>query len=97
MSFQELIKKPSAFLPIAMSLAALSLVLGHIAMFGIVREADEGAAARIFQLLLVAEMPIILFFAVKWLPRFPKPALLVLALQALAGLTALAPVFYFEL
>ncbi len=97
MSFSKLIRQPSAFIPLAMSLIALALVLGHIAMFGVVREADEGLAAHIFQLLLVAEAPIILFFAIKWLPRFPRPALLVLALQALAGLAALAPVFYFEL
>jgi hypothetical protein len=42
-------------------------------------------------------VPIILFFAVKWLRRFPGPAMLVLALQPLVGLAALAPVFYFEL
>lgn len=38
-------KQPSAWLPIAMSVAALALVLGHIAIFGAVREADEGTAA----------------------------------------------------
>jgi hypothetical protein len=38
--------RPSAFLPIAMSLTALAVVLGHIAMYGVVREADEGAAAQ---------------------------------------------------
>ena len=50
----SLMKKPSAFLPIAMSLAALALVLGHAAMFGIVHEADERTAAHIFQLLMAA-------------------------------------------
>jgi hypothetical protein len=97
MNFLKMIKQPSAFLPVAMSLVALALVLGHILMFGIAREADEGAAAHIFQLLMVAEVPIIAFFAIKWLPRFPRQALQVLALQAAAGLAALAPVFYFNL
>jgi hypothetical protein len=97
MSFSKLIRQPSAYLPMAMSLVALALVLGHIVMFGIVREADEGAAAHIFQLLMVAEVPLIAFFAIKWLPRFPRQALQVLALQAAAGLAALAPVFYFDL
>jgi hypothetical protein len=97
MNFSNMIKQPSAFIPVAMSLAALALVLGHIVMFGIVREPDEGAAAHIFQLLMVAEVPIIAFFAIKWLPRFPRQALQVLALQAAAGLAALAPVFYFNL
>lgn len=92
-----MIRLPSAYLPVAMSLAALALVLGHIVMFGVAREADEGAAAHIFQLLMVAEVPIIAFFAIKWLPRFPRQALQVLVLQAAAGLAALAPVFYFNL
>jgi hypothetical protein len=33
------------------------------------------------------------FFAIKWLPQAPRQALTVLALQAIAGLAALAPVF----
>ena len=92
-----MLRRPSAFLPVAMSFAALAMVLGHIAMFGAVREVDEGAAAHLFQLLMVAEVPIVAFFALKWLPRFPKPALQVLAVQAGAGLAALAPVFYLNL
>ena len=90
-------KQPSAFLPVAMSLAALATVLGHVAIFGVVREADEGTAAHIFQLLIVAQLPIVAFFAIKWLPRTPKQALQVLAVQAGAGLAALAPVFLLNL
>lgn len=97
MTFSKMIRQPSAFLPVVLSLVALAIVVGHILMFGIVREADEGTAAHVFQLLMVAEVPIILFFAIKWLPRFPKPALLILGVQAIVGLAALAPVFYFEL
>jgi hypothetical protein len=96
MKFSAMLKKPSAFIPVAMSLAALATVLIHIILFGIAREADEGSAAHIFQLLLIVQLPIVAFFAIKWLPRFPKLALLVLALQAAAGLAALAPVFYFN-
>jgi hypothetical protein len=92
-----MLKHPSAFLPVAMSCAALALVLAHGVMFGVVREADEGTAAHIFQLLIVAEVPIVGFFAIKWLPRFPRQALEVLALQACAGLAALAPVFILNL
>jgi hypothetical protein len=92
-----LLRKPSAFIPLAMSLAALAIVISHIALFGTARQADEGAAAHIFQLLMVVQLPIVLFFAIRWLPRFPRPALQVLALQAAAGLAALAPVFFFKL
>ena len=41
-SVVALTKKPSAFLPLAMSLTALAVVLGHVAMFGVAHEADEG-------------------------------------------------------
>lgn len=42
------LKHPSAFVPLAMSLAALATVLFHIAVYGVAREADEGPAAHIF-------------------------------------------------
>jgi len=97
MKFSSMLRKPSAFIPVGMSLAALATVLIHIVLFGTAREADEGAAAHIFQLLLIVQLPIVAFFAVRWLPRFPRPALFVLALQAVAGLAALAPVYIFNL
>jgi hypothetical protein len=78
-----------------MSLAALATVLIHIARFGVAREIDEGAAAHLWQILMAGQLPIIALFAIKWLPKNPKPALAVLALQAVAGLAALVPVFYF--
>ena len=87
------VKLPSAVVPLAMSCAALAIVLGHIAVSGVARQADEGAAAHLWQLLMAGQLPVVAFFAVKWLPRSPRPALLVLALQAGAALAALAPVF----
>ena len=80
-----------------MSLAALATVLGHVAMFGAAREADEGAAAHVFQLLMIAQLPVIAFFAIKWVPRTPRGALQILALQAGAALAALTPVFLLNL
>ena len=91
------IRRPTAWLPVAMSLAALAIVIIHIARFGVAREADEGTAAHLWQILMAGQLPIIALFAIKWLPTNPKPALVVLALQAGAGLAALAPVFYFGL
>jgi hypothetical protein len=88
------IRTPSALIPIVMSLAALALVLGHAAKYGVVHEADEGAAAHLFQLLMAGQVPVVAFFALKWLPRRPKQALLVLALQACAGLAAFAAVYW---
>jgi hypothetical protein len=87
-------KQPSAFLPLAMSLAALVMVLGHAAIFGVVHEADEGTPAHIFQLLMAAQIPVVAFFAIKWLPRAPRQTLHVLVLQAGAALAAIAAVFF---
>lgn len=87
-------RQPSAFIPIAMSIAALVTVLYHIAMFGIAREPDEGAAAHFWQLLMAGQVPVVAFYAVKWLPRTPRTALQVLAVQAGAALAALAPVYW---
>jgi hypothetical protein len=97
MTWSTLMKQPSAFLPLAMSLAALAVVLGYLAVNGVVREPDEGTAAHIWQLLMAGQVPIVAFFAIKWLPQAPKQALLVLGLQAAAGLAALAPVFFLGL
>lgn len=97
MNLPTIIKQPSAFLPVGMSFAALATVLVHVTMFGGAREADEGTAAHIWQLLMAIQVPIVLYFAVKWLPRSPRDAACVLALQLVAVLAALAPVFILKL
>jgi hypothetical protein len=97
MSFSAMIRKPSAFLPVAMSITVLAMLCYVFLRFGVVHEADEGTAAHLFQILMAGQLPIIAFFAVKWLPRFPRQALEVLILQACAALAALAPVYYFRL
>jgi len=75
-------KQPSAWLPIAMSLAALAVVVGHIATVGAARELDEGAAAHVWQLLMAMQVPVVAFFVVKWLRRAPRQALQVFVLQS---------------
>ena len=89
----SMLKRPSALLPLAMSVAALAIVLGHIAVAGIARQPDEGTEAHLWQLLMAGQLPVVAFFAVTSVPKRTGPALLVLALQAAAGLAALAPVF----
>jgi hypothetical protein len=51
------------------------------------------AAAHLWQLLMAGQLPLVLYFAVKWLPHAPCPALRVLALQAVAIVAACAPVY----
>lgn len=91
------IKHPSAWIPLAMSLAALVLVLFSIARFGVVHEVDEGATAHIWQILIAGQVPFAAFFAIRWLPQSPRPALMILGLQVASVLAACAPVYYFKL
>jgi hypothetical protein len=102
-SFSAILKHPSAFLPLAMSVAALA-VIGVAATYsilhyghGLVREPDEGTAAHLWQLLMAGQLPVLAFFAIKWLPRAPRPTLWVLALQAGGVLAAMAPVYFLHL
>jgi hypothetical protein len=88
-----MLKHPSAFLPVAMSLGALAVVLVYLAVHGPAPQEDEGAAAHLWQLLMAAQAPIILFFAIRWVPESPRRAVPVLALQVGAALAAIAPVF----
>jgi hypothetical protein len=97
MKFLTTIKHPIAFLPMAMSLAALALVIIHVAMYGITHEADEGTPAHIFQLLLIVQVPIVAYFAIRWLPETPRQAIPIMALQAAAALAAIAPVLFLNL
>ena len=89
----SLLKHPSAYVPVLMSFGALAAVVIYLALHGSAPQLDEGAAAHIWQLLMAAQIPIVLYFAVKWLPQSPREALPVLALQVGAGLAAAAPVF----
>jgi hypothetical protein len=88
------IKQLSAWLPITMSLATLMLVIGHAAIFGVVHEADEGTAAHVWQLFMVAQLPIVAYFILRWLPRQPRETLRVLALLAGTWLANFAAVYW---
>ena len=97
-SFGILIRKTSAFLPIAMSLTALSIVIVTLSLFGVDHQPkDEGTAAHLWQLLMAGQLPILFFFIVRWLPLAPRQSLYVLALQLGAGMASLAPILFFHL
>jgi hypothetical protein len=97
MSLVKLLKQPSGFLPPTMSLIALAIVVLHVARFGVTREADEGTAAHLWQLLMVGQLPIIGFFAMRWVSHATKAAMAVLALDVVAFAAAAAPVFVLKL
>ena len=92
MTLFELLKRPSAVLPVAVSVAAILTIVAHIARFGTAPQPDEGAAAHIWQLLMLSQVPLVAFFALRWVPRVPRQAFIVLAIQAVSIVAALAPV-----
>jgi len=93
MQQQSVVRQPSAVIPLAMSFAALALVVWHIAFVGVARQADEGTEAHLWQLLMAGQLPVIAYLAVSSLPKNPRQGVLVLGLQAAAGLAAVAPVY----
>jgi len=88
--------RATAVAPIVMSAGALSIVIAYATMFGTARQSDEGTAAHLWQLLMAGQVPVIAFFAIRWLPAEPKRALLVLAFQAGAAAVAMFPVWWFN-
>lgn len=102
-TFRSLVRQPSALLPLAMSIGALLVVaVASIYSFahsghGLVRQPDEGTAAHLWQILMAGQLPVLAFFAIKWLPRAPRQAFYVLAIEAGAILAAMAPVYFLNL
>ena len=80
-----------------MSAIALAVLVSHVVIYGFIREADEGTAAHLWQILMGGQLPIIAFFVIKWLPQNPKEALKILVVQIFSALAAMAPVFYFKM
>jgi hypothetical protein len=85
---------PSGFLPLIMSMTALGIVLGHAAIYGVAHGAGADTAARLSQILMAGQIPMVARFAIKWLPQGREEALLVLLLQAGAGITVLTSVYF---
>jgi hypothetical protein len=92
-STTEFFKRPSAFLPIMLSLVAVSLVVAHIATDGMAPQPDEGTMAHLWQLLMAAQVPITAYFLVRWVAVAPRAVLTVFGVQLATALLALLPVF----
>jgi hypothetical protein len=87
----------AGLVPVACSLAAFALVVFALVAGWQTHQADEGAAAHLFQLLMVAQLPFIAAFILTadW-RRMATPAGM-LALQGAAIVLALSPVALFHL
>jgi hypothetical protein len=83
--------------PIIMSLAALALVLFVVATGWERARTDEGAAAHLFQILIVLEVPVVALFlwSADWTRR--EKILRALGMQAVALILALGSVKLFGL
>jgi hypothetical protein len=77
----------------AMSAVVLAMIAAQIARFGIAPQPDENAGAHLFQILMPLQIPIIAFFAFRWVRRDRTHALEILALQAVAFVLPFAIVF----
>jgi len=78
-----------------MSTVALLIVLVHVARSDGVREIDEGAAAHIWQLLMAAQVPLVLWYLASSLRRPYRTWVPTLALQCAMALLSCAAVYYF--
>ena len=90
------LKHWSAWLPVAISVFFIALALRHVAIYGPGMAEDEGTEARLFQLLMPAQALVIAYFAYTWLPRSPRLALGVLAVQLAAASGVIGLVYWLE-
>ena len=90
------LNRVAARVPLVCSLAAFTLVVTALVTGWETHDADEGAAAHLFQLLIVAQLPFIAAFLLTADWRRFAP-LRMLALQAAALMLAFAPVAIFRL
>ena len=86
----------SAWVPIAIPVFLLSLVVRYVGIHGAVGEADEGIEAHLFQLLMPVQLVAMAYFALTWLPRSPRWTLVVLAVQIAAVFAVLAAVYWVD-
>lgn len=82
-----------AILPLAMTLAVVMAGLIEGVRTGFVRQADEGTAAHLFQILMPAQIPIIVLFAATQMPRDPRWTRRIVALQIGAAAALVVAVF----
>ena len=92
---RNIVRIPSAWLPIFMSAIVLAAMVWHLARFGLAHQADEGTAAHLFQILMPLQIPFIGYFAVRWLPADPRWAARTLAVQLGLFAGIIAVVYFF--
>ena len=84
------LKQPSAFVPVALSLAAFLLVLGNSIFLGMGHAEPGSTTDDIFQVLMSAQFPVVIFLIVRRLRRYTNETLGILAVQGAAAFLAFA-------
>jgi hypothetical protein len=90
------LKHWSGWLPIAIPILLLVLAARYLSMYGLASQPDEGIEAHLFQLLMPVQLAVMGYFALTWLPRSPRVALIVLALQVAAAAAVLVAVYWID-
>ena len=95
-------RAPSAWAPLILAAATLAMLGAYLATgphaptivveHGVPRE-DEGVIAHLWQLLMLAQLVAIAVFLARWMPRAPRQAAAMLALQGLGLFAAALPVW----
>jgi hypothetical protein len=94
MTVRALMQQPTGYVPVVMSVGALAMIVWFVAVHGVVHQPDEGAQAHLWQVFVAGQVPLIAYFAFRWLPRASREAFVVLAIQAVAVvLLAVAPLW----
>jgi hypothetical protein len=92
------LKEFSAWVPVAISATCIIMVWQFLTFGGmLVHDQDEGFGARMFQLLITIEIPIIGYFVFTWHRRELIQTVRIFSLQIVALILAIAPVFIFQL
>jgi len=84
------LKQPSAFVPVILSLSAFLMVLGNSIFLGMGHLAAGSPTDNIFQVIMGAQVPVVIFLIVRQLRRYPKETLGILSVQGAAAFLALA-------
>lgn len=97
-TMSALLHRPSAWLPMVLSVAALVLIGAVLVTQGanVTPAHDEGTPARIFQLLMLVDAIAIATFGLRWLPAAPRAALAVMAVQVLAAVVPIVTIILLE-
>lgn len=97
-----MVKRPSGWVPLALSVFCVLLLIAALGLtVQVAPDApgevhDEGPLARLYQLIMLVELVLIGWFALRWASRDIKAGATVIALQVLAIAASFVPLLIIE-